>query len=75
MKKPKEVVFEKGWGDLPFSKKKKGGGGEAGAQIPVGDDPSRGRGSGRGHAVQVNRAAAGEEDEEGEEGESKKNGY
>lgn len=58
-----------------LKKKKKGGGGEAGAQIPVGDDPSRGRGSGRGHAVQVNRAAAGEEDEEGEEGESKKNGY
>ena len=50
-------------GDLPFSKKV--GGGEAGAQIPAGDDGSRGRGSGRG---QVNRAAAGEEEEEGEEG-------
>lgn len=64
MKKAKEVVFEWGWGNLPFSKKKRRGGGEeAGAEIPVGDDQSRGRGSGRGQAVQVKLTAAGEEEE------------
>lgn len=63
MKKAKEVVFERGWGSLPFSKKKRGGGEEAGAEIPVGDDRSRGRGSGRGQAVQVKLTAAGEEEE------------
>lgn len=61
-------------GDLPFSKKV-GGGGEAGAQIPVGGDGSRGRGSGRGQAVQVNRAAAGEgEEDEGRMGRVRKRG-
>lgn len=77
VKKPKEVgffFFPKGVGDLPFSKKV-GGGGEAGAQIPVGGDGSRGRGSGRGQAVQVNRAAAGEgEEDEGRMGRVRKRG-
>lgn len=44
--------------DLPFSKKRRGGWRGRRAQIPVGDDGSRGRGSRRG---QVKRSAAGEE--------------
>lgn len=57
VKEPKEVVLERGWGRTFLSQKKGGWRGRR-AQIPVGDDGSRGRGSGRG---QVKRSAAGEE--------------